>query len=101
MIAIPDEPVQRLNLSCVPWSSYEAFLEALGERHIRVTYDRGDLEIMTLGHSHEFSKTLLGRLIEMLTFVLNIAIHSGGSTTCKREVLEKGPEPDECYWTQN
>jgi Uma2 family endonuclease len=101
MIAVREEPIQQLTLAGVPWSSYELVSRAFEDRHIRITYDRGDLEIMTLAHRHEFSKRLLGRLIEMLTFVLHIKIHSGGSTTFSREVLEKGMEPDECYWIQN
>jgi Uma2 family endonuclease len=101
MIAIREKPGQRLVLSCVPWSGYEAVSRAFEDRHIRITYDRGNLEIMTLSHRHEFSKRLLGRLIEMLTFVLHIRIHSGGSMTFSRKTLEKGFEPDECYWIQN
>jgi Uma2 family endonuclease len=101
VIAVADEPVEHLTLYDVPWSTYEAVSRAFEDRRLRITYDRGTLEIMTVSHGHEFSKRLLGRLIEMLTFVLHIRIHSGGSTTFKRKVLEKGMEPDECYWIQN
>src|SRR5262245_54289430 len=68
---------------------------------IRLTYDRAKLEIMTLSHGHENYATLIGRLIEALTEELNIPIHSGGSTTFKREAKKRGLEPDECYWIQN
>jgi Uma2 family endonuclease len=100
VIAAP-QPGQRLSLSCVPWSAYELVSRAFEDRHIRITYDRGDLEFMILTHEHESSKKVLGRLIDMLTFVLHIRIHSGGSTTLSREALEKAIEPDECYWIQN
>ena len=44
----------------VRWSTYVALLEDMGDRHIRLTYDNGDLEIMTLSPRHEWSKRLLG-----------------------------------------
>lgn len=56
---------------------------------------------MTISGEHASYKTLLARFIEMLTFVLRIAIRSGGSLTFRRESLARGLEPDECYWIQN
>jgi Uma2 family endonuclease len=85
----------------VRWQTYEALLEDIGDRPIRLTYHRGDLEIMTLSHGHENYNTLLGRFIETLTEELNIPIHSGGSTTMKKETLQSGLESDECYWIRN
>jgi len=82
----------------VRWSTYEALLEDMGDRHIRLTYDNGSLEIMTLSPRHEWSKKLIGRMIEAMTEELNIPIRSGGSTTFKKELKKKGLEPDECYW---
>ena len=32
----------------VRWSTYIALLEDMGNRHIRLTYDNGSLEIMTV-----------------------------------------------------
>ncbi len=85
----------------VRWSTYEALLEDMGNRHIRLTYDNGDLEIMTLSGRHERSKRLIGRMIEAMTEELNIPMRSGGSTTFKKELMRKGLEPDECYWVAN
>jgi Uma2 family endonuclease len=85
----------------VRWSTYVALLEDMGNRHIRLTYDNGSLEIMTLSGRHERSKTLIGRMIEAMTEELNIPLRSGGSTTFKNELLQKGLEPDECYWVAN
>jgi Uma2 family endonuclease len=85
----------------VRWSTYVALLEDMDNRHIRLTYDDGDLEIMTLSSPHEWSKKLIGRMIEAMTEVLNIPIRSGGQTTFKKELQKKGLEPDECYWVAN
>ena len=40
-------------------------------------------------------------MIEAMTEELNIPLRSGGSTTFKKELQEKGLEPDECYWVAN
>ena len=101
MVSVASEPVQRLLLYCIPWKSYDAILHALDGRHLRITYDRGTLEIMTLSFGHEFYKTLFARFIEIVTLELNLAMMPGGSTTFRRELMEKGLEPDECYWIAN
>ena len=98
-IAIPIE--QRFRLSAIPWEGYIAFTESLGERPVRVTYDRGEMEVMSPSSRHENRKRLLGRLIEALTEELEIDIYSSGSMTCRREDLARGLEPDECYWIEH
>ena len=101
MVAIVKQPVQRLVLYSIPWKSYDAILHALDGRRLRITYDRGTLEIMTIGYPHEFYKTILARFIEIVTLELVIAMMPGGSLTFRRETMEKGLEPAECYWIQN
>jgi Uma2 family endonuclease len=92
---------QRFVLDCVDWKTYRAFLKALDERHVRVTYDRGTLELMTLSHSHEWSSSLLGQFVEVLTEELNMPRHSAGSTTFKRKRRKRGLEPDRSYYLGN
>jgi Uma2 family endonuclease len=92
---------ERIVLYDVGWRVYELLLEAVGERNIRLTYDDGNLEIMTLSLSHENWKKRIARLIEMLSFELNVPILSVGAITCKREDLDKGLEPDESYYIQH
>ena len=89
---------QRFLLEGVSWRFYEHLLDEIGDRPIRVTYDRGNLELMSPSPAHEVWKKSLGRLIEMLTFELDIPMRSGGSMTFRREELDRGLEPDECYW---
>jgi Uma2 family endonuclease len=85
----------------VSWQTYETLLEEFEGRPIRLTYDQGRLEIMTLSHGHENYAELLGLFMIVLTGELRLARHSGGSTTFKREALRRGLEPDKCYWIQN
>lgn len=90
---------ERVLLRNVRWSTYEALLADMGERGgVRLTYDRGDLEIMSPSPKHERGKSLIGRMVETLTLELGIPVRTAGSTTLRRAFLEKGLEPDECYW---
>ncbi len=91
----------RVLLTGIQWETYNALVDDLGECNLRLTYNDGSLEIMTLSFQHESFKTLLGRLFEMLTFTLHIPIRSLGSTTLKPEHIRKGLEPDECYYVRN
>ncbi len=94
-------PVQHFTLTEISWDGYETILNLLGDRPVRVTYNRGMLELMILSYAHERYKKLLSRLLETLTEELNIAIASAGSTTFKRQRLERGLEPDECFYIGN
>ncbi|MEZ2225278.1 MAG: Uma2 family endonuclease [Microcoleus sp.] len=89
-------------LKNISWRTYESLVNELAEqRGIRLTYDRGTLEIMTPSDPHEGNKQILGRFVETVTEELNIEIRSLGSRTCKREDLERGLEPDQCYYIEN
>jgi Uma2 family endonuclease len=98
-IQIPAE--QHFVLPGVSWLTYVDFSDRLGEWHVRVTYDRGVMEFMTLSPEHEHVKTLLGRMLGVLAMEMDIDMASFGSMTCRREDLERGLEPDECYWIEN
>lgn len=101
MVTLAKSAEQRLRLSDIPWATYVAYSDGLGPRHIRVTFDRGEMEVMTLSPRHERRKKLLSRLVEALTEEMEIDIASFGSMTCRREDLTRGLEPDDCYWIQH
>jgi Uma2 family endonuclease len=88
-------------LENITWETYERLLREAGERHIRMTYDNGDLEIMTLSFGHENAGEIIGLLIRALALVLSIPLRSGGSTTLRKKLKRKGLEPDKCYWIKN
>ena len=93
------DPVeQRFVVDHLAWHQYQAIAEALDEARIRINYDRGRLELMTVSSRHEWLKKLLGRLIEALTLELRIPIRSAGSWTLRREELNRGAESDDCYY---
>src|SRR2546426_9971173 len=91
--------VQSLLLDGVDWKMYTRLLRAFDKRRsIRLTYDRGSLEIMTLTHEHESYAHLLGRFVVVLTEEFGLPIKGGGSTTFRRRRRRKGLEADESYW---
>ena len=99
--AVPLQPEQRFVLHGVSWQTYDALLGDLEASAVRLTYDRGTLELMSPSQDHERFKTLIGRIIEMFTEEFDIPMQSGGSTTWCREDLDRGLEADECYYIQH
>jgi Uma2 family endonuclease len=98
-LASSDE--QHFRMSAVSWEGYRHIGQGFAGRHVRMAYDRGELEIMTVSLGHDADKSLLARLVEVVTEEMNIDIRSGGSTTLNREDLERGLEGDECWWIQH
>jgi Uma2 family endonuclease len=92
------DDVQHLVLDHVSWEFYEKLLREIGNRPIRVTYDQGRIEIMSPLPEHERPKTVIARLIEMLTYELNMPVAGLGSSTFRRKDKAKGLEPDECFY---
>lgn len=101
MIAATEEPPQGIVLNNISWRTYKAILREIGERHIRLTYDNGDLEIMTPTFAHENVCESIGRLIFFLALETNVRLCSGGSTTLKNSRRKKGLEPDRCFWIKH
>lgn len=98
LIQSPD----RVILQNISWQSYQSLMRDFeAEPALRLTYDRGTLEIRMPLDPHETFKKLLGRLIEAATEELDLEIRSLGSRTCDREDLARGLEPDQCYYIQN
>src|SRR5947208_255130 len=64
-------PGQRFVIYDADWRMYEGFLELFKER-VRLTYDRGRLELMSPSFAHESAGAILGRLVETLAEELNL-----------------------------
>ena len=58
-------------------SSPAAFAERPG---VRLTYDRGTLELKILSHEHESYGYLMGRIVDTLTEELGLPVSGGGTT---------------------
>jgi Uma2 family endonuclease len=95
-------PAQRVLLHGLTWHDYIQLGKILCDRPaLRLTFDRGTLEIMVTSREHEFYKTRLGRLIEILAEEFNLPIDPGGNMTFQSEALEKGLEGDNCWWIEH
>jgi Uma2 family endonuclease len=95
------ESERRFVLYGASWQTYEALVHDLECGAVRLTYDRGSLEMMSPSRDHERFKTLIGRIIEIFTEALDIPMQAGGSTTWRKADLQKGLEADECYYIQH
>jgi Uma2 family endonuclease len=88
----------RFLLRNLGWHRYETMLTLLGDSTVRLTYDRGDLELMSPSNLHERFRNVFGRFIETVTVELGLECEAGGSTTWRTEDLDRGLEPHECYY---
>ncbi|MGH7224256.1 MAG: Uma2 family endonuclease, partial [Gemmataceae bacterium] len=92
------EARQRFVLWNLGWQSYELIVEALNEQHVRTTYDRGDLELMSTLPIHELIKVWFGHFILALSLELEFAYQSMAQMTFRRRDRDRGLEPDDCYY---
>ncbi len=97
----PARVEQRMVLYAVSWQEYEHLREGFGNRRVRLTYDRGTLEIMTLSPTHEWWKSRIGLLLCLLGGELGVDVQGYGSSTLRRQDLERGLEPDEGFYIRN
>ncbi|GAB1538204.1 Uma2 family endonuclease [Scytonema sp. NUACC21] len=95
------QPEEIIHLSGISWQTYETLLDELSKnRRLRLTYNRGNLEILAPSPEHERYKTLMGRFVETIAEELEIRIEPFGSTTYKYPQLS-GAEPDESFYLKN
>ena len=102
MTTVLNPPEQRVLLHNVRWDTYERLLMDLHDSCApRLTYDRGTLEIMSPSSEHERYNRIIAQIVEELAVELNMDFDNLGSTTFRREDLDRGFEPDSCFYFQN
>ena len=93
---------QRVVLHNIGWNTYERLLaDHESNSAPRLTYDRGELEIMSPSPEHEKFNRRIAQLVLAVAEELDIEAEDLGSTTFRREDLERGFEPDSCFYIQN
>lgn len=93
---------QRVVLRNVSWELYEEILESRGDAGApRLAYDRGILEIMSPDFEHEETAISVAQVVQILAEEKEIEIRQLGHATLRREDLERGIEPDACYYVEN
>ena len=99
---VPIESDQRVLIRNMSWKLYEDLLEARGDAGApRFAYDRGILEITSPSVEHEEINRTLAQIIELVALASRVDVRNLGSTTFDREDLDRGFEPDSCFYVQN
>lgn len=90
---------QHFVLQNITWQQYVTISDALPNRGgLRITFDRGRLEFMTTSTRHEKYKKWFGRFLDILAEEAGLPTVTAGQMTFRREELERGLEPDDCFW---
>lgn len=92
---------QRTLLRNITWQTFLDLCEQRQGSVPRMTYDRGELELMSPRRQHEELGRFVGRIVETFTEQKGIDIRSVASTTFKRHDLTRAFEADESYYIQN
>jgi len=83
------------------WEDYEELLDQVGEASgLRISYNNGELQVMTLSAEHEKYVRFFEALMTAIRIRLRIKILSFGSATMKKSRRLKGKEPDACFYVQ-
>jgi Uma2 family endonuclease len=82
----------------VTWEDYERLLDIRGDHSApRISYLKGEVEIMSPSKDHEQIKSYIGHLLETWCIDRGIEVRPFGSWTLTREENERAAEADECY----
>lgn len=93
---------QRVVFHNVSWTNYRQISQLLPQnRHSRLSYESGTLEITMPLEDHEFFLRLIELFVRILVGETGMKMKTMGSTTINRDDLEKGAEPDCAYYIQN
>ena len=93
---------QTVVLRGVSWGTYESLLADHMDRSApRFAYDRGELEIMSPSPEHEKLNRRIAQLALAVSEEFGFEAEDLGSTTFRREDLERGFEPNSCFYIQN
>jgi Uma2 family endonuclease len=102
MATVVSSPERLVILEGVTWDTYERLITEHGERcGTRFTYDEGVLQIMVVSSRHERPNRTIAALVEILAEEWEVDIARLGSMTFKRKDLQKGFEPDSCFYIQH
>jgi Uma2 family endonuclease len=98
--APPAEAERRFMLPGVSWETYEKLRDEYGSRHVRMTYDRGRLELMSPSLPHEERSFWFESFIMEVARGLGLRCKPVRSTTWKKPD-EVGKEADACFYLAN
>ena len=85
----------------IGWEGYQGLLKIIGDGLPRLTYVRGDVELMKPKLFHERCRHRLDKVVSTVTEEYHLPRMSLGSTTFFRQGAECGLEADESYYLAN
>jgi len=96
-------PGATLIFSDVAWEDYVLLVENdfAGNQSVRLTYDRGRLEVMSPTSEHDHLADMCTLIAHAQGEEMGSDVESFGSTTFKHPALGKGAEPDACFYVQS
>lgn len=95
-------PEQATLLHNISWATYRSLLADYKDSSApRLTFDRGLLEIMSPSTRHERLNRRLATFVEIVLEERGVEFDNVGSTTFKREDLQRGFEPDSSFYVQS
>lgn len=93
---------QRVAFHNLSWEDYLQIFQALPQdRHSRLSFSNGTLEITVPLEDHEFALRLIELFIRLLVLEMGLDMKTMGSTTMNRQDVKKGAEPDCAYYIQH
>ena len=93
---------EHIILRGVSWKIYEQLMKEHESRSApRFTFSQGCLEIYRRSQKHEKKAEFLGDIVKTIAEEREIETLSIRSTTFKKDDLEKGVEPDGCFYLQS
>jgi len=102
MTAVLNASEQHVVLRGISWETYGRIVTERGDSSgSRLTYDCGTLEIMMPSLRHERLKETISTIFQLLAGEMDIDFSPAGSTTFRRQDLNKGFEPDSCFYIQH
>ena len=86
----------------VSWATYLQLLDELGDDgNVRLTFNRGVLEIMRPKRLHEQITRLIDMVVTLLAFESGLNVDNCGAMTLRIEAAQRGGEPDSCFYVTN
>ena len=98
-VGSPTDAVVRLD--DVSWETYRQLRDSPQNEAVRMAYDQGTLYLMSPSKRHERVSELLSQLVVEWALAKSIEFQSCGSVILRRDDLEKGLEPDKCFYLQH
>ena len=86
----------------ISWDTYTCLLaDFVDSSGIRIAYDQGTLELMAPSFNHEHVADLLADIVKAVAEAQELDFVPAGSTTFKREDVERGFAPDASFYVQH